>query len=548
MESLSEETWDVVICGTGLSQSLLALALSRSKKRVLHIDPNDFYGEHEAALSLQEADTWANIHAGAGTTPTSLSKDGHYEGVSRASDAAKSEPTEFETANEDNLLRSFASSGREHNIFRNANVWKHPNAEAEGLSFPRAYSLALAPQIVHTKSKLLSQLVSSRAYRQVEFLAVGSFFVYNTTDAASGATLARIPSSREDVFAAQSIPVRSKRTLMKFLKFVIDYDSDEQKPIWQGKAKKLLSEYLVDEFKLDESVRNSILALTLTLDGRVTVENGLASIHRHLTSIGLFGPGFCAVYPKWGGISEIAQVGCRAGAVGGGIYMLDTKVSMDEDSDGNEISLKLSNEVSIRTTTLISSQQTSQIASETVARLVAVVNSPLQSLFEILAEGAPTPAVAVVVFPSGSLSNNSEPELDVPVYAFVHSSDTGECPSGQYVVYLTMLATPQASHILDIALTALLQVVTPSTDSLYKLYYEQTTSARQYLVTSRRSAAVFEFPSPSLGLSFDDASLDDVKEAWKLVMKDEASDGTYMVFEDREGMGDDDDDDDDAFD
>jgi RAB protein geranylgeranyltransferase component A len=332
---------------------------------------------------------------------------------------------------EEKLSITHGSSLKKTSIFRNAHVWKHPNAEAEGLSFPRAYSLALAPQIIHTKSKLLSQLVSSRAYRQVEFLAVGSFFVYSRTDAASSAALARIPSSREDVFSAQSVPARSKRILMKFLKFVIDYDSDEQKPLWQGKANKSLSEYLVDEFKLDERLRNSILALTLALDTNVTVKHGLASIHRHLTSIGLFGPGFCAVYPKWGGISEIAQVGCRAGAVGGGIYMLDTKVSMDGDSGGGGISLKLSNELPIRTTTLISSQQTAQTDSNTIARLVAVVNSPLQSLFEILAEGAPTPVVAVVAFPSRSLPHNSEPEHDVPVYAFVHSSETGECPSGQ---------------------------------------------------------------------------------------------------------------------
>jgi RAB protein geranylgeranyltransferase component A len=397
---------------------------------------NDFYGEHEAALSLQEVDAWANTHVDPGATQQQLdtkkaplSKDcnGHNEGGAAV---ANGEPPQLKRVNEDNLPRTPASR-KESNIFRNAHVWKHPNAEAEGLSFPRAYYLALAPQIIYTRSKLLSQLVSSRAYRQVEFQAVGSFFVYDTTDAASSATLARIPSSREDVFSTKSIPARSKRTLMKFLKFVVDYDSEDQKKVWQGKADKLLSEYLVDEFNLDASLRNSILALTLTLDGKVTVEHGLATIHRHLTSIGFFGPGFCAVYPKWGGLSEIAQVGCRAGAVGGGIYMLNTTVSMDEDSDDSEISLKLSNGVSIRSTACISSQQTSTPALQTIARLVAVVNSPLQSLFQILAEGAPTPAVVVVAFPSGSLPNNSVSASNVPVYAFVHSSDTGECPSGQ---------------------------------------------------------------------------------------------------------------------
>lgn len=78
MESLTETPWDVVISGTGLLQSLLALwvslpceylsqltpligrALSRSDKKVLHVDKNPYYGGAEAAFSLQEAQDWAD--------------------------------------------------------------------------------------------------------------------------------------------------------------------------------------------------------------------------------------------------------------------------------------------------------------------------------------------------------------------------------------------------------------------------------------------------------------------------------------------------------
>lgn len=315
-------------------------------------------------------------------------------------------------------------SSSQQNIFKNASTWQHPEASDLGLSFPRAYSLALAPQIIHTRSNLVEQLVSSRAYKQVEFLAVGSFFVYNAEANDASSRLARIPSSREDVFSTQSIPVRSKRSLMKFLKFVIDYDSEEQRPLWRGQEQKPLAEFLATEFKLDENLKKYILALTLTLDGRVTVVDGLAIIHRHLTSMGLFGPGFCALYPKWGGSSEIAQVACRAGAVGGGIYMLDTKAQVKDESSGGEISLDLSNGLSVRTTKLVTSQNEAAPDSQTITRLVAVVNSPLKLLFEVNVEGAPTPAVAVVAFPGNSSS-------DGPIYALVHSSDTGECPKGQ---------------------------------------------------------------------------------------------------------------------
>jgi RAB protein geranylgeranyltransferase component A len=33
--------------------------LSRSDKKILHIDKNDYYGGAEAAFSLQEAEEWA---------------------------------------------------------------------------------------------------------------------------------------------------------------------------------------------------------------------------------------------------------------------------------------------------------------------------------------------------------------------------------------------------------------------------------------------------------------------------------------------------------
>lgn len=321
-----------------------------------------------------------------------------------------------------------ASSGEgdERSVLRNAAVWKPDDAEAQGLKFPRAYSLALAPQIIHTKSKLLSNLVSSRAYRQVEFLAVGSFYVYEPAKDGSDPKLSRIPSSREDVFSSQSIPARSKRSLMKFLKFVLEFESDDQKPLWEGQADAPLTDFLTTQFKLEDDLKRYVVALTMALDGRASVRSGLAAINRHLTSMGTFGPGFCAVYPKWGGLSEVAQVACRAGAVGGGIYMLDTSATLKSSGENEEASLELSNDITVQASSMISGQETTT-GGQAVSRLVAVVKSPLNSLFQVLVEGAPTPAVAVVALPS----------TPSPIYALVHSSDTGECPVGQCKFYIS---------------------------------------------------------------------------------------------------------------
>ncbi|KAK4200629.1 GDP dissociation inhibitor-domain-containing protein [Triangularia verruculosa] len=488
MESLADTLWDVVICGTGLQQSLLALALSRSDKKVLHIDPNDFYGDAEAAFSLQEVESWVEK----------------------------------------------VQTGKE-GLFRAASVEKLEGDT--GLSFPRAYSLALAPQLIHARSTLLSQLVSSRAYRQVEFLAVGSFSIFKpSSDPSQSPTLVRIPSTREDVFSTTAISAKAKRGLMKFLKFVLDYESTPQAEAWQPHTDAPLTEFLLKEFKMDKELQTYIVTLTLSLDGGINTRDGLAVIHRHLSSMGLYGPGFAALYPKWGGLSEIAQVSCRAGAVGGAVYMLGTGVKAMNDQE-DPIVLELTSGDTIKTRKVVRANESATDESG-INRLVAVVSSPLKSLFQSTVEGAPTPAVAVVAFPAGSLSTAAGEASQSPVYLSVHSSDTGECPANQSVLYFTTISKPASQDLLQEALDSFLAAVAGDTvpQCLYQLQYKQLRSSAQ----SQASGSIFDFAPPRPALAFDDSTLQSVHDAWKMVLGDDAIEEEYLTFADREGAMDDD--------
>jgi RAB protein geranylgeranyltransferase component A len=284
--------------------------------------------------------------------------------------------------------------------------------------------------LIHARSALLSQLVSSRAYRQVEFLAVGSFYIFKPSrDAAQQPTLARIPSTREEVFSTTAVSSKAKRLLMKFLKFVLDYEASPQLETWQPYADAPLSELLQQEFKMDAELQTYIITLTLSLDGKISTKDGLAVIRRHLSSMGVYGPGFAALYPKWGGLSEIAQVSCRAGAVGGAVYMLGTGIKEMETVE-NEVKLQLTSGDVVKTRMLVRASD-SPNGQAGISRLVAVVRSPLTSLYEAVVEGAPRPAVAVVAFPAGSLFTAAGKASEHPVYLSAHSSDTGECPVGQ---------------------------------------------------------------------------------------------------------------------
>ena len=267
--------------------------------------------------------------------------------------------------------------------------------------------------------------------------------------------LRRIPGGREDVFSDKSIDLRSSRSLMKFLKQAAD--AENHPSILAAWGSKPFPEYLTSEFKIPELLQAPLLALTSSPNTphHTLTSFALPRIHTHLTSIGLFGPGFGAVLPKWGGLSEIAQVGCRAGAVGGGVYVLNKGVAhiepRDDDKDVQErsneddtlkspLKLQLQGSEHVNAHFVVGSTEDLHlglpwpIETETkqISQSVAIVSSPLSPLFHLAAEGAPPPAATVVVFPTGTLDLENLPPSEVPpVYLTVHSSDTGECPAGQ---------------------------------------------------------------------------------------------------------------------
>ena len=340
------------------------------------------------------------------------------------------------------------------------------------LGFSRAYSLSLSPQLIYTRSNLLPALVTSKVYRQLEFLAVGNWWIYSDHEGAeegeAGSTapfrgsLRRIPGGREDIFADKGIDLRSTRSLMKFLKLAADPEAHGS--ILEQWGDKPFPKFLESHLSIPPRLQAPLLALTLSPHppAETLTSYALPRIQRHLTSIGLFGPGFGSVIPKWGGLSEIAQVACRAGAVGGGVYMLKKGFARSDNADQQNSSLdfiSLDQDTSLSTVRLQGGENVRghwvvgslwDLPSQThpppdnqkhpscIARSITIVSGSLSQLFPLPAEGAPPPAGAVVFFPSGTLALEAEDQMPPsaktelpPVYLMVHSSDTGECPAGQ---------------------------------------------------------------------------------------------------------------------
>jgi len=434
-------------------------------------------------------------------------------------------------------------AGKASDAFDEVSITKPEPADAGNaqgkLGFSRAYSLALSPQIIYARSTLLQHLVSSRVYRQLEFLAVGSWWVY----ASEGTTkqLLKVPNGREDVFQDHQLDFKAKRALMKFLRFISEYE--EQTEVWDDFRQQPFPTFLSEQFKIPATLQGPLLALTLSPSGssQTTTEYALPRIATHLRSIGVFGAGFGAVIPKWGGLAEISQVSCRACAVGGGVYVLGKGLTPNtgtETTPEGDVKLHLKDGEAV-TAKWVVGGSSSTAEEDAYCKSTTIVASTLAPLFPPIAEEAPAPASAVVVFPSGSLSlDDADGELP-PVHIYVHSSDTGECPSGQVILYAsTSLSSDKGFELLKMAVDALLEAIDVSlkTAVLWSAQYRQQASSGLETLPAD-SHQVLSFAPPSMDLAFDDSIFDNVKSIWQKITGEE--DGEFLVFQDREVYDDD---------
>ncbi|PNS14819.1 hypothetical protein CAC42_2048 [Sphaceloma murrayae] len=507
MDTLDGSSWDVVIAGTGLQPALLALALSRSDQKVLHLDSNDYYGGREAALSIPEFETW----------------------VDKTNRCGSASPC------------------------ANASIDKHDSDGRTGLTSTRGYSLSLTPTLLYTRSALLTALVSSKAHEQLEFLAVGNWFVHQASagvdDASNEYGLLRVPNGREDIFSSPALSLRAKSALVRFLRFVVAYQDEENQETLATWNDEPFADFLTKKFKIQEEYHGPLFALSMSSepDAKVITQSALASIHRHLTSMGIFGAGFSAVLPKYGGLSEVIQVACRAAAVGGTVYVLNRSIQrIGSDPKGTKepsIQIQLEGEETVTTRHFINTSYQLPAPDETpveegtlYSRSISVVDSRLTLLFPAGPEGSPPPSAAVVVYPSGSVTlTEGSTSNDHPIHLLVHSADTGECPQGKCIVYaMTAQGLSVSSAFLDRAVGHLLASVQedPLPSVAWSVEYEaRTPSTGPAVIVNEQLTGLHRFVEAPSHPVFDDRVIDTVRQAWHTITGE--SEETFLHFGDR---------------
>ncbi len=260
--------------------------------------------------------------------------------------------------------------------------------------------------------------------------------------------LQKIPSTREDVFMDDTLATRDKRSLMKFLRTVIMDPVLDAEPGPENSVPSALTTVSA----MPPSLAQPLLALSMSYDspGTVRTKSVISRMKRHIQSIGMFGPGFGAVMPKYGGGAEIAQVSCRASAVGGAVYVLGRCLENVDEPNAQPaeevVSLELSDGEEIKARFVVGcaedfpTEYTERAAGKMnmdlvkTVRSISIVSSPLEHLFPSTGESGPVPAGAIVVYETHHDQTTWGDDSLVkcgPVYMIIHSSESGECPPGQ---------------------------------------------------------------------------------------------------------------------
>ncbi|KAK7041786.1 hypothetical protein VNI00_009075 [Paramarasmius palmivorus] len=455
-----EGAFDVVILGTGLTESITAAALSKAGFKVAHIDENPYYGGDEASLTQDEFIQWQD----------KLSKSSVSE-----------------------LYSSFSRSGGI-------------------LPQCKQYSISLSPTMIPSTGPLISSIIQSGVSRYGGFRLIQQVAVYHPSG-----TVKTVPGSKEDIFKDKSISLVDKRRLMRFLQFAMG-EFEGSKELEEMKDKPYIG-FLKSKFSLNEDMAAAIAyALSYCQSSTDPTLPALQRIHRYLLSAGRYGPS-PFLLGHYGSSGEIAQGFCRTSAVASGVYILGKTLSsikraeethsegsqspetpkyiihFDEWPEAITCHLMISSATRIPKE-LLPEEKLLELQQDTdyttVARCVAIINQALSFLpattevrqnEAIEGQEADTDGSAsssngidagVLVFPPSSLSTGSAPSA---VDVLIVGEGTMSTPQGKWIVYIST-PNPNESSPSDLLKPYLEATLTLSRDTepvspLFTSFYNQ---------------------------------------------------------------------------
>jgi Rab GDP dissociation inhibitor len=270
------EEYDVVVCGTGLTESILSGLLSQEGKKVLHIDRNPFYGGEGASLNL-----------------TSLWK----------------------------LFRPGVEPPKEYGTNRDWNV-------------------DLIPKFVMANGQLVKILLKTRVAKYLEWKAVDGTYVLQNKEGGlfskGGPQIFKVPGNDSEALKSDLMGLLEKNRCKNFFQYVQKYDQNNPKTWENLDQKKEKFQSLIKKFDLSTNMVDFIgHAVALYTDDDFIQRPGIEVIEKiklYMDSHGRYGES-PFIYPIYG-LGGIPEGFSRMCAIHGGTFMLNKdidKIIYDEN-------------------------------------------------------------------------------------------------------------------------------------------------------------------------------------------------------------------------
>ncbi|KAI4495227.1 hypothetical protein M0804_001428 [Polistes exclamans] len=330
MEDDLPTEYDVVVVGTGMTESIVAAAASRIGKKVLHLDSNEYYGGLWATFNFDGLQKWIEDLKTAknNTRDTKVDlEDGQI--FLKASDQYSAVENIEETwyisndadlpvlsskdTQTDGTGDSVGNEGAEKTDEDNTEkkeIVKHWSIDRIKKEY-RRFNIDLAPKLLFARGKLVELLISSNIARYAEFRAVSRVATY------MDGKLTQVPCSRADVFANKTVSVIEKRMLMQLLTSCMEQGADS--PEFDGFRDKTFLEYLNTK-NLTPIVQHYVVQAIAMVTDKTSCRDGVNRTKHFLNSLGRYG-NTPFLWPMYGS-GELPQCFCRLCAVFGGVYCL----------------------------------------------------------------------------------------------------------------------------------------------------------------------------------------------------------------------------------
>ena len=186
-------------------------ALAKAGYKVVHVDPNDYYGGDHATLNADEIISWANL---------------------------RSASPEEENTNE-------YLAGQRTRFISISYHGSPPQAS-------RQYSLSLLPSIIPSIGPLISALVNSGVSKYGGFKLLEKVALYH-----SPGYVQNVPNTKEDIFNNRQISLIDKRRLMRFFTFVSG-DFEDKIELKNNESAPFI-DFLTSTFALERSIAETIV-------------------------------------------------------------------------------------------------------------------------------------------------------------------------------------------------------------------------------------------------------------------------------------------------